>query len=123
MLRVATPSQQQTSSNVKVKSSGLLAVAKTGEDVNLDIAKDLPMSPPPTPSDNDDDDDAKPPALPSVLSAPSDDDEDDDAKPPALPSVPPTDQLKVGWTEHIDSATNYPYWTNEETGESTWHKP
>ena len=29
----------------------------------------------------------------------------------------------VGWTEHIDPATNYPYWTNDETGESTWHKP
>mmetsp|Transcript_9765 Transcript_9765/g.19464 ORF Transcript_9765/g.19464 Transcript_9765/m.19464 type:complete len:121 (-) Transcript_9765:21-383(-) len=45
---------------------------------------------------------------------------DDDEK---LPSVPPADQVKPGWTEHIDPATNYPYWTNDETGESTWHKP
>ncbi|GMI11479.1 hypothetical protein TrLO_g5191 [Triparma laevis f. longispina] len=36
---------------------------------------------------------------------PSDDDE-------KLPSVPLADQIKVGWTEHIDPATNAPYWTN-----------
>ena len=54
---------------------------------------------------------------------PSNDDDDDDDDDEKLPSVPPTDQIKVGWTEHIDPATNYPYWTNDETGESTWHKP
>ena len=77
-------------------------MAKPDEDVKLDVAKDLPTSPPP---------------------APSDDDDDDDAKPPALPSAPPVDQLKPGWTEHIDPASNSPYWSNDETGETTWHKP
>ena len=46
--------------------------------------------------------------------------DDDDEK---LPSVPPSVQVKPGWTEHIDPATNAPYWTNDETGEATWHKP
>ena len=89
------------SSNIRVNSSGLLAVIKPDEDVKLDIAKDLPSLPPPTPSDDDDDDGAKPPAYPP----------------------PSSDQLKPGWTEHVDPSTNYPYWANDETGQTTWHKP
>eukprot|EP00518_Triparma_eleuthera_P000640 CAMPEP_0182458770 /NCGR_PEP_ID=MMETSP1319-20130603/4036_1 /TAXON_ID=172717 /ORGANISM="Bolidomonas pacifica, Strain RCC208" /LENGTH=137 /DNA_ID=CAMNT_0024657517 /DNA_START=118 /DNA_END=531 /DNA_ORIENTATION=- len=46
--------------------------------------------------------------------------DDDNEKPP---SAPPADQLKPGWTEHNDPAANAPYWTNDKTGESTWHKP
>ena len=102
-----------------------MAVVKPDEDVKLDVAKDLPASPPPAPSDDDDDDDdyddddgAKPPAYPPP--APSDD--DDGAKPPAYPP-PSSDQLKPGWTEHVDPSTNYPYWANDETGQTTWHKP
>ena len=45
---------------------------------------------------------------------------DEDENPP---SAPPADQLKVSWTEHIDPATNAPYYTNDDTGGSTWHKP
>ena len=74
------------------------------DDVKLTIAKDPPLE------EGDSDD-----------SFNDDDDDDDDDK--KLPSVPPADQLKPSWTEHIDPATNYPYWTNDETGESTWHKP
>jgi len=51
---------------------------------------------------------------------PSNDDDDDDEK---LPSVPPSDEVKPGWTEHVDPTHNAPYWTNDETGEATWHKP
>ena len=98
-------SQQSPSSHVRVNSSELLDVVKLDEDVRVDLAKDLPSSPPPDDEDDDENND------------------DDDAKLPALPSIQPANQLKVGWTEHIDPATNYPYWTNDETGESTWHKP
>ena len=61
------------------------------DDVKLTIAKD----PPPEEGDSDDSFD--------------DNDDGDDKK---LPSVPPADQLKPSWTEHIEPATNY--WTNEE---------
>jgi len=95
------------SSNIRVNSSGLLAVIKPDEDVKLDVAKDLPSSPPPAPSYDDDDDDYG---------------DDDGSKPPAYPP-PSSDQLKPGWTEHIDPSTNNPYWANDETGETTSHKP
>ena len=77
----------------------LLPDSKDAEDdVKLDVAKDLPSSPPPVPPSS------------------SDDDDDDDVNPPPLPPVPPAKQVKQGWTEHIDPATNYTYWENNETG-------
>ena len=97
------------SSNVRVNSSRLLASVKPDEEIKLPPSSTVRVN------------------SSGLLAVVKPDEEikldvakDLPSPPPPAPSNQPG---AVGWTEHVDPATNSPYWSNDETGETTWHRP
>ena len=99
-----------------------MAVVKPDEDVKLDVAKDLPLSPLPAPSDDDDDydddDDVKPPSSPPPVQL-----KVSQAQSPSSPDGQAPSRQRCKWRRYWDLGLQSYYFENEEEGTTEWNLP